>query len=87
MRPRSRRAAPRLIANGPEVPDEDSKEWLWTATIATTSNANALGHIHDRTAVFIPSDRYDQWLETQPQDLDGVDGLPRELPEPVLQVR
>lgn len=71
----------------PDLPEDDPKKWLWTATIATTSATDALGHIHDRTPVFIPPDRYDQWLDAHLQDLDEVDGLLRALPEPVLQAR
>lgn len=71
----------------PALPEDDPRKWLWTATIATTSATDALGHIHDRTPVFVPPDRYDQWLDTHLQDLDEVDGLLRSLPEPVLQAR
>ena len=71
----------------PSLAEDDPKKWLWTATIATTSATDALGHIHDRTPMFIPPDRYDQWLDTHLQDTTEVDGLLRSLPEPVLQAR
>ena len=71
----------------PNLAKDDPKKWLWTATIATTSATNSLGHIHDRTPVFIPPDRYDQWLAAHLEDVDEVDGLLRSLPEPVLQAR
>jgi putative SOS response-associated peptidase YedK len=71
----------------PGLEEDDPKKWLWTATIATTTATDALGHIHDRTPVFIPPDRYDQWLDTHLQDTTEVDGFLRSLPEPVLQTR
>ncbi len=69
----------------PALAEDDPKRWLWTATIATTTATDALGHIHDRTPVFIPPDRYDQWLDNHLQDATEVDELLRSLPEPVLQ--
>lgn len=45
------------------------------------------GTSHDRTSVFVPPDRYDQWLDAHLQNTDEVDGLLRSLPEPVLQAR
>jgi putative SOS response-associated peptidase YedK len=71
----------------PDLAEDNPKKWLWTTTIATTSATDALGHIHDRTPVFIPPDRYDQWLDTHLQDLDEVDALLHSLPEPILQAR
>ena len=71
----------------PHLAEDDPKKWLSTATIATTTATDALGHIHDRTPVFIPPDRYDQWLDTHLQDTTEVDALLRSLPEPVLQTR
>ena len=71
----------------PALAEDDPKKWLWTATIATTSATDALGHIHDRTPVFIPPDRYDQWLDNHLHDTTEVDELLRPLPEPVLQAR
>ncbi len=71
----------------PALAEDDPKKWLWTATIATTSATDALGHIHDRTPVFIPPDRYDQWLDNHLQDTTEVDELLRSLPEPVLHPR
>ncbi|OIQ87996.1 putative SOS response-associated peptidase YedK [mine drainage metagenome] len=71
----------------PDLAEDDPKKWLWTATITTTSATDALGHIHDRTPVFIPPDRYDQWLDNHLQDTTEVDALLRSLPEPVLQPR
>lgn len=53
----------------PDLSEDDSKKWLWTATIATTSATDALGHIHDRTPAVIPPDRYDQWLDAYPGTL------------------
>ena len=71
----------------PDLAEDDPKKWLWTATIATTSATDALGHIHDRTPVFIPPDRYDRWLDSHLQDTIEVDELLRSLPEPVLHPR
>ena len=71
----------------PTLAEDDPKKWLWTATIATTSATDALGHIHDRTPVFVPPDHYDQWLDDHLRDTTEVDELLRALPEPVLQPR
>ena len=71
----------------PDLAEDDPKKWLWTATIANTTAADALGYIHDRTPVFVPPDRYDRWLGSHPQDTTEVDEPLRSLPEPVLHPR
>lgn len=67
--------------------DPDLGEWLWTATIATRAATDALGHIHDRSPVLVPADRWDDWLDPGLQDLEQVAKLIAALPEPHLRPR
>jgi putative SOS response-associated peptidase YedK len=51
-----------------ELPDDDERAWLWTATIITTSAPDDLGRIHDRMPMVITPDRWADWLD--PADSD-----------------
>jgi putative SOS response-associated peptidase YedK len=51
-----------------ELPDDDERAWLWTATIITTSAPDELGRIHDRMPMVITPDRWTDWLD--PADSD-----------------
>jgi putative SOS response-associated peptidase YedK len=54
-----------------ELPDDDDRAWLWTATIITTSAPDELGRIHDRMPMVITPDRWTDWLD--PADSDPAD--------------
>lgn len=43
-------------------------ERLWTCTIITTDAADELGHIHDRTPLLVPPERWDRWLDRAVDD-------------------
>lgn len=46
----------------------DATERLWTCTIITTDAADELGHIHDRTPLLVPRERWDRWLDRSVDD-------------------
>ncbi|MCL2581425.1 MAG: SOS response-associated peptidase [Streptosporangiales bacterium] len=50
------------------LPTDHEKAWLWTATIITTSAADALGQIHDRTPMVIPPEGWAEWLDPANRD-------------------
>jgi putative SOS response-associated peptidase YedK len=66
----------------PDIRATDPARWVWTFTILTTTAPDALGHIHDRSPVVIPSALRDDWLDPAVTDLDSVRGLLACVPEP-----
>jgi putative SOS response-associated peptidase YedK len=46
-----------------QVPDDDQRAWLWSATIITTSAPDELGRIHDRMPMVIDQRSWDDWLD------------------------
>ena len=71
----------------PRLPEDHPDKWLWTVTIMTTTAADSLGHIHDRTPVVLPPDMVDRWLDPRTQDLKEVRALIDDIPEPSLVPR
>jgi putative SOS response-associated peptidase YedK len=71
----------------PELPEDAEDQWLMSCTIITTSAADALGHIHDRTPLIVPPDLQDDWLDPHLQDKAGVQQLLDAMPEPRLVPR
>jgi putative SOS response-associated peptidase YedK len=63
---------------------DDPQRWLWTYTILTTTAADALGHIHDRSPVVVPADLLDAWLDPGLTDPGEVSRLLAAMPEPRL---
>lgn len=41
---------------------------LWTCTVLTTSAADELGHIHDRTPLLVPRSDWKRWLDPTVED-------------------
>lgn len=58
----------------PELPADDERSWLWTATIITTSAPDDLGQIHDRMPMVVQPDRWADWLD--PEGDDPADLMP-----------
>ena len=58
--------------------------WLCSTTIITKAAVDALGHIHDRMPVIIPSSMTDLWLDPRTTDPDQVDALLHSIPDPRL---
>lgn len=50
----------------------------------TTTAQDALGHVHDRSPVIIPKDRYAEWLDPDLTDKADIQHLLDSLPEPTL---
>ncbi|GAA3436307.1 SOS response-associated peptidase [Kutzneria kofuensis] len=70
----------------PELPEDHPDRWLWTCTVITTTAADTLGHIHDRSPLLIPGgDLLDAWLDPRLDDPDDVQALINSLPEPHLE--
>jgi putative SOS response-associated peptidase YedK len=66
---------------------EEPAQWLWSVTILTTTAADALGHIHDRSPVVLPTGLRDAWLDPTITDHDQVRGILTHVPEPRLVPR
>ncbi len=71
----------------PELPDDHPDRWLWSVTIITTAATDALGHIHPRTPLIVPTDLYGDWLNPATTDSGDVRELLAAIPEPHLQPR
>lgn len=46
-----------------------------------------MGHVHDRSAIFVAHGRFAEWLDPDLTDKDGIQGLLGSLPEPTLTPR
>lgn len=75
------------VWRNPEVPDGDPHRWLVSTTVITHSAADALGHVHDRMPLLIPSRARDGWLDPGLQRTDELDQLLQDLLEPELHPR
>ncbi len=71
----------------PTLPDGHPDRWLRTCTIITTSAADALGHIHDRTPLIVPPYLYADWLDPGTTSTADVQRLLEAIPEPRLVPR
>ncbi|MHA7292174.1 SOS response-associated peptidase [Arthrobacter sp. MDT3-24] len=71
----------------PYLPEDDPGRWLLSRTVLTTTTQDALGHVHDRSPVIIPRDRFAEWLDPDLTDKDDVQHLLDSLPEPTLTPR
>lgn len=60
--------APLAMAGLYEVWSPLEGERLWTCTVITTSAADELGHIHDRTPLLVPKSDWDRWLDPAVED-------------------
>ncbi len=69
----------------PEVGEDDPDLWLWSVTIITTAATDALGHIHQRTPLIVPTDLYGDWLNPALTDTGGVRELLAGIREPHLE--
>ncbi|MGO4589680.1 SOS response-associated peptidase family protein [Paenarthrobacter sp. 2TAF44] len=47
----------------PELEEDDPNRWLLSCTVLTTTTQDALGHVHDRSPVIVPRDRFAEWLD------------------------
>ena len=71
----------------PELPEDDPERWLLTCTVLTQTAQDALGHIHERSPIVIPQDRFAEWLDPDLTDKADVQYLINSLPEPTLTPR
>jgi putative SOS response-associated peptidase YedK len=71
----------------PTKTEDADDRWLVTATILTRAAHDALGHIHERMPVIVPTDLQDQWLDPTMTERDEVQHFIDTLPEPSLVPR
>jgi putative SOS response-associated peptidase YedK len=62
-------------------------EWVWSVTLLTTTAADTLGHIHDRSPVVLPPEMQGAWLDPATTDPARVRALLAAVPEPQLTPR
>jgi putative SOS response-associated peptidase YedK len=65
-------------------PADDPDRWVTSFTMITTTAADALGHIHDRSPVIVPPDLLDAWLDPAMTDLETVQAMLAAIPDPRL---
>jgi putative SOS response-associated peptidase YedK len=56
------------IWRDPDVAEDASGAFVWSATVITTTAEDAVGHIHDRMPMVVEPDRYAQWLDVTVDD-------------------
>jgi putative SOS response-associated peptidase YedK len=71
----------------PALPKDDPGRWLLSCIVLTTTTQDALGHVHDRSPVIIPADRFADWLNPDLTDKNDIQHLLDSLPEPTLTPR
>ena len=71
----------------PGLSEDDPQRWLLSCTVLTTTTQDALGHVHDRSPVTIPEERFADWLNPDLTDKNDVQYLLDSLPEPTLTPR
>lgn len=69
------------------VEGEQPGEWVWSVTVLTTTAADTLGHLHDRSPVVLPADLQGPWLDPATTDPVRVRELLEAVPEPLLTPR
>jgi putative SOS response-associated peptidase YedK len=55
--------SPFVMAGLYEIWRDAEDRLLWTATVITTEASDDVGHIHDRSPMTVPADRWDVWLD------------------------
>ncbi|MEE2529987.1 SOS response-associated peptidase family protein [Pseudarthrobacter sp. J75] len=60
---------------------------MLSCTVLTTTTQDALGHVHDRSPVVLPRNRFAEWLDPHLTDKNDVQQLLDSLPEPALTPR
>ena len=63
------------VWHDPNDPDQENAPRLRTCVIITTDANEALRPIHDRMPVVLPESAWDEWLDRDNQDIDGLQGL------------
>jgi len=66
---------------------DDPLRWVWSVTILTTTAADSLGHIHERTPLVLPAELHEEWLDPSITELTRVKELVAAVPEPRLHPR
>jgi putative SOS response-associated peptidase YedK len=62
------------------VPEDQDRAWLWTTTIITTTATDEVGQIHDRMPMVIEPAAWQDWLDPDNTEVDGL----RELLVPAV---
>jgi putative SOS response-associated peptidase YedK len=68
-------------------PSDPEQRWLESATIVTTSANDTMSAVHDRMPVFVPRERWAEWLDPGNHDLTGLATLFTARNEGLLAIR
>jgi putative SOS response-associated peptidase YedK len=71
----------------PERDEHDPHRWVWSYTIVTRTAPDAVGHIHDRSPVLVPTELRAAWLNPTVVETEQVKDLLASIPEPLLTPR
>ena len=55
------------IWRDPTRDEDDPDRFRWTCTVLTTQAEDSVGHIHDRMPLMVDRERWDAWLDPDPQ--------------------
>lgn len=69
------------------LPEDDPRRWVWTCTVITRPATDALGEIHDRCPVLVPTHLRAEWLDCTADDPVLAEELLGQMPEPHLTPR
>lgn len=61
--------------------------WLRSVAIVTRSAPDAIGHIHDRCPLVVPTHLWTQWLDPNPLERSDLRRLIDAIPDPLLRPR
>lgn len=75
------------LYDGWRDPQGGADPWVRSFTIITTAAPDALGHIHHRSPVVLPPDRWSEWLDPRLRDPGDALQILLAVPEPVFSVR
>lgn len=68
----------------PAKAEDDEDRWVWSVTVLTAPAADALGHIHDRSPVIVPTSLQSDWLSPAITEIESVQEMLAAIPEPRL---
>jgi putative SOS response-associated peptidase YedK len=71
----------------PERAEDDPDRWVWSYTIITRTAPDAVGHIHDRSPLLVPTELRADWLSPSLVESEQVKELLASIPEPLMTPR
>jgi putative SOS response-associated peptidase YedK len=67
--------------------DPETGSWVLSAAVVTTEANRMMSAIHDRMPVLLPREAWDDWLDTEVDDVEYLQSLLEPPPDDVLEMR